>query len=58
MESDLVYSNCCKTFSEMAAELDISESILRYKLEALNMKGMDIDRQELERYDRIFDGAI
>ena len=42
----------------MAAELDISESILRYKLEALNMKGTDIDRQELERYDRIFDGAI
>ena len=50
--------NCFRTFSEMSIELDVSESILRYKLEAMNLKGYDIDRQELEHYDRVFDGII
>ena len=58
MESELVYSNCCRTFSEMAAELGVTERILRYKLEAMRLQGMDIDRQELERYDRMFEGAV
>ena len=49
---------CCRTFSEIAAELGITESILRYKLEAMRLQGMDIDRQELERYSKMFNGAV
>ena len=58
MESEMVCSNSCKTFSEIAAELGVTEGILRYKLEAMRLQGMDIDRQELERYNRVFEGAI
>ena len=58
MESELVFSNCCLTFSEIAGELGISECILRYKLEAMRLRGMDIDPQELERYNRMFRNVI
>ena len=58
MESDLIYSNCCKTLPEIAGELNISERILRYKLEAMRLQGMDIDPQELEQYSRMFEGAL
>lgn len=56
LEYTLVSSNSIRTFSEMAAELGIPERILHYKLEAMNMRGLDIDRQELERYEKIFKG--
>lgn len=58
MEADLIYSNTCKTLPEIAAELEISERILRYKLEAMRLQGMDIDPQELEQYSRMFEGAL
>ena len=58
MESEMVHLGTCRTFSEMAAELGVSERILRYKLEAMRLQGMDIDRQELEQYSRMFEGAI
>ena len=58
MESELIYSNSFMTLPEIAAELDISERILRYKLEAMRLQGMDIDPQELEQYGKMFDGAI
>lgn len=58
MESDLIYSNTCMTLPEIAAELDVSERILRYKLEAMRLQGMDIDPQELEQYGKMFDGVI
>lgn len=31
-----------------------SQGILKYKLEAMRIRGYDIDIQELERYDRVF----
>ena len=58
LESEMLMTNCCKSFSEMASELDTTETILRYKLEAMRLRGEDIDRQELERYDRVFKGAL
>lgn len=58
LESEMISLNCCKTFSEMAAELNTTETILRYKLEAMRLRGEDIDRQELEHYDQVFKGAI
>lgn len=58
MEDEMLSCNYNKTFSEMAMELGISERILRYKLEAMRLKGVEIDPQELERYDRMFDDVI
>lgn len=58
MEEEMISCNYNKTFEEMAMELGISERILRYKLEAMRMKGADLDPQELERYDRMFDDVI
>lgn len=58
METELNALNCCKTFHEMACELDVNERILRYKLEAMRLRGLDIDRQELESYSRMFEGAM
>ena len=58
MEDDMISCNYNKTFSEMSMALGISERILRYKLEAMRLKGVDIDPQELERYDRMFEDAI
>lgn len=58
MEFEMTSYNYNKTFSEMALELGITERILRYKLEAMRLKGVDIDPQELERYDRMFEDAV
>ena len=54
----MVAMNCCKSFFEMASELNTTETVLRYKLEAMRLRGEDIDRQELERYDQVFKGAL
>ena len=58
LESEMVAMNCCKSFFEMASELNTTETVLRYKLEAMRLHGEDIDRQELERYDQVFKGAL
>ena len=58
MESELICMNCCMTFSEMAMDLGVNERIFRYKLEAMRLRGFDIDRQQLERYDRMFRSVI
>lgn len=58
LEAGLVYSDCCKTFSEIAASLNVDERILRYKLESMRLRGFDIDPQELEHYSRMFDRVM
>lgn len=58
LESDLVAMHCVKSFSEMAGELGTNEVILKYKLEAMRIRGFDIDIQELEQYSRVFDNAL
>ncbi|MBR4343494.1 MAG: hypothetical protein IKP88_12470 [Lachnospiraceae bacterium] len=58
LEYDIVSSNCCRTFSETASLLGIPERILNYKLEAMHMRGLDIDRHELEHYDKMFSGDV
>ena len=37
--------------------INTTEIILKYKLEAMRIRGYDIDIQELERYDRVFQDA-
>ena len=58
MELEISSCNYNKTFTEMAMDMGVSERILRYKLEAMRLRGLDIDPQELERYDRMFEDAV
>lgn len=58
IEYDLMSMNDFMTFYEMAGNLGINERILRYKLEAMRIRGFDIDRQELESYSKMFEGAL
>ena len=57
LESDISSMNCVLSFSEIAHEINTTEIILKYKLEAMRIRGYDIDIQELERYDRVFQDA-
>ena len=58
LQLEMLSMNSCLSFSEMAARLGTTETILRYKLEAMRLRGRDIDPQELERYDQVFKGAL
>lgn len=58
LESDLAAMHCIKSFSEIAGELGTNEIILKYKLEAMRIRGYDIDVQELEQYNKVFSGVI
>lgn len=58
IENEINSLNCGRTFHDMAVELGINERIFRYKLEAMRLKGLDIDRQELESYSSMFDEAF
>ncbi len=58
MEETLMALAPGRTFDRMAAELEVTPCILRYKLEAMRIRGLDVDRQELERYDRVFSDVI
>lgn len=46
--------NYVRSLSEIAREIGTTEVILKYKLEAMRIRGYDIDIQELERYDQVF----
>lgn len=58
LESDIAAMGCRLSFREIADELGTTETILKYKLEALRIRGYDIDALELERYDKVFKGVI
>lgn len=46
------------TLQGIAARAGTSERILRYKLEAMRIRGYDIDPIELERHDRMFRNTL
>lgn len=54
LESDMTAMNYVRSLSEIAREIGTTEVILKYKLEAMRIRGYDIDIQELERYDQVF----
>lgn len=54
LEAEIAEMGCCLSCREMADQLGTSETIVKYKLEALRIRGYDIDTLELERYDRVF----
>ena len=54
LESDISSMNCVNTISEIADELSANEVIIKYKFEALRIRGYDIDTQELENYNKVF----
>lgn len=57
LESDMTATNCVMSISEIAKELGTTDTILKYKIEAMRIRGYDIDIQELERYDQVFRDA-
>ena len=54
LEEEISAMNGIMTLSEIAAKAGTSERILRYKLEAMRIRGYDIDHVELEHYNRMF----
>ena len=58
LESDLSAMHCVKPISEIAGEVGTTVTIIKYKLEAMRIRGYDIDVQELERYDQVFGNAL
>ena len=58
MEGDLISMNCLKTFDEIACELEITTRVLKYKLEAMRLRGDDINRQELEHYSKMYEDVL
>lgn len=54
IEQELQHMDCCLTIPEMARELKVSSVIVEYKLEALRIRGYDVDPVELASYSRVF----
>ena len=52
--SDLVNSGICFSKGEIARELGVPESIVSYKIDALSIRGYDIDMVELPSFEKIF----
>ena len=55
LEAEMLQMGCTRTLSQIAAELGCSVTILKYKLEAMRLRGMDINLQELASFDKVFD---
>lgn len=54
IEQELQQMDCCLSFDEMAAILNVPRVILEYKFEALRIRGYDIDPVELASFDKVF----
>jgi len=56
LEAVMIADNCTMSLSQIAAELGCSVTVLKYKLEAMRLRGMDdINLQELAAFDKVFD---
>lgn len=55
LEAEMLQMGCTNTLSQIAAEIGCSVTILKYKLEAMRLRGMDINLQELASFDKVFD---
>ena len=55
LEEEIISLSYCKSFSEMAYELQTDPSILSYKIEAMYLRGEDIDRHELENSGKLLE---
>ena len=54
MKYDLTYSGAFMTIEEIARGYEIPTAIVEYKLEALRLRGYDIDELVLAGYNRVF----
>lgn len=54
IEQELQQMDCCLTIPEMAREMNVSSVVMEYKLEALRIRGYDIDPIELASYSQVF----
>ena len=53
---DLSDTQYLGTVQEIAGALEVPCVMVEYKLEALHLRGYDIDELELTRYDNVFQG--
>ncbi len=58
IEEELISMNCIRSLPDISRELGTSETILKYKIEALRIRGYDIDGLELELYNKVFNHAL
>lgn len=54
MRHDLTYSGDFMITEEIAKAYSLPQTIVDYKLEDLRLRGYDVDRIELSRYNRVF----
>ena len=54
LEEEIAAVDAGLTLEEIAAKAGTTERILRYKLEAMRIRGYNIDHVELEHYNRMF----
>ena len=55
LETEMLADNCTMPLPQIAAQLGCSLTVLKYKLEAMRLRGMDIDLQELASFDKVFE---
>ena len=58
LEEEIASMKGVLTLQGIAARAGTSERILRYKLEAMRIRGYEIDPVELERYNKMFSSAL
>ena len=46
--------HCCFTLEQLAKIYRVSPEIIRYKMRALQLRGYEVDPQELESFDKLF----
>ena len=54
MKYELVDCHYCATLQELGSILGVNAVIAEYKLEALRLRGYDIDELELTSYENVF----
>lgn len=52
--NDIQTAHCCFTLDGLAREFHVSSSLIQYKLQALSLRGYDIDTQDLESFSKLF----
>jgi len=52
--SEIEAMHCCFTLEQLAKIYRVSPEIIRYKMRALQLRGYEVDPQELESFDKLF----
>lgn len=52
--NDIQSMHCCFTLDELARQFSVTTSLIKYKLQALSLRGYSIDTQDLESFSKLF----